>query len=456
MSLVKKILSSFKNIHFQSLLGNGVMAVFGLITSAILFRALSVEDIGLYFYLLIFYNLVDTIKAGFLTNAFITYYSGTTPERANEVAGSSWVLAIILSVGLIVLNVPAYFIAKNISDAGTALYLKYFSIFAISTLPTFMANLVVQGDKRFDRLFWLRLINQLLFMASIAILLITKKSSLVTILIAFTVTNFMASFIILLMGWTKIGSIRYATRKTLSEIFHFGKYSMGTSISTNLFRVTDTFFINFYLGAPALAMYNLGSRWMQVVEIPLLSFASSGTPALAAYYNSGQKDEMMHVMKKLVGMLSVGIFVIAILAIIFADPLITLVGGSKYIGSAAPNLFRIFISVAVLFPTDRFFAITLDVIKKPQINFYKILIMLAVNLIADFIGVSVFKSVYAVVATNIFPLLVAIIIAYFPLQKYYKFNFWNTYIIGYHEVIILVKHIYYSLFKKSEVLNADS
>jgi len=454
MSLVKKILAPFKNIHFQSLMGNGVMAMLGMITTAVLFRVLSIQDAGVYFFFMTLYNLVDTVKAGFLTNAFISFYAGAKQERVNEVAGSSWTLAILISIGLLIINIPAFFITPHIDDYATEIYIKYFSLFALSTLPFFMATLVVQGEKRFDRYFWCRLINQLLFMVSIAVLIIIKKSTVLSILTAFAVTNFIASIIIMLIGWTNIGTIKYTTKKTLTEIFHFGKFSVGTSISTNLFKVTDTFFINYYLGAPAIAIFNLGGRWMQVVEIPLLSFASSGMPTLSGYYNAGMKDEMMDVMKKMIGMLSIAIFVIAILAILFANPLILLIGGDKYLGSQAPNLFRIFISIAVLFPADRFFALTLDVIKKPKINFYKILIMLAVNLVADFIGVSVFKSVYAVALTNIFPIAVAIMITYYPLQKYYKFNFWEMYVVGYNELIILAKNIFNTLFSNTKTLNS--
>lgn len=454
MPFIKSVLSSLKNIHFQSLLGNGIMAIFGLIITALLFHELSVYDAGVYFFFMMLYNFIDTVKAGFLTNAFITFYAGTSRERGHEIAGSSWTLALIISVGLIILNIPTFFIASYVTDSGTALYLKYFSIVALSTLPTFMANLVVQGDKRFDRLFWLRLINQALYMAAIIMLMFMKKVSLTSILIAFTATNFIAGFIIMFFGWTMFTSIKHTTKNALVEIYHFGKYSVATSLSSNLFRVTDTFFINFYLGAPAVALYNLGSRWMPIVDIPLQSFASSSLPLLSEYYNNEQKDQLIHVMKKMIGMLSIGIFLLAILAIIFAEPLILLVGGKQYIGSQAANLFRMFISIAVLFPADRFAALTLDAIKKPKINFYKILIMLLVNLVADFIGVSIFKSVYAVVATNIFPVLAGIIISYIALQDYSRFSFWNIYVVGYDETKVFIKNLYKTLFgKKTSIEN---
>lgn len=38
--------SSFKNRHFLSLAGNGIMAVFGLLSNALLFRLLSEREMG--------------------------------------------------------------------------------------------------------------------------------------------------------------------------------------------------------------------------------------------------------------------------------------------------------------------------------------------------------------------------------------------------------------------------
>ncbi|MBB6498110.1 oligosaccharide flippase family protein [Pedobacter cryoconitis] len=453
MSFIKKILSSFKNIHFQSLLGNGVMAIFGMVTIAILYRALSVKDIGVYVFFMTILGLIDTLRSGFLTNSFIKFYSGTEKDRAQEVAGSAWGLALLITGGSILINIPTYIFSSYITNEGMILFLKYFSLISLATLPSFMANLVVQGDKRFDRLLWLRLINQFLFTGIVITLTVLKLSTLKTIILTYIFSNLIASLASMFLGWTMIGTITKFTKKTFLELFHFGKYSVGTSVSSNLFKVTDTFFINFFLGPAALAVYNLGGRLLQIIEIPLLSFAASGMPSLSGYYNRGQKQEMMYVMQKLVGMLSVAIFVIAVGSIIFAEPIILLIGGEKYLHTEAPNLFRIFMSMAILYPADRFFALTLDVIHKPKINFYKILVMLVVNLLGDYFGLMIFKSVYSIVFANILPILVAIIIAYVPLNKYSKFNFWHIYVVGYKEVILFVKQIYTTLTGKEKPVN---
>ena len=450
MSFIKKIFSSFKNIHFQSLLGNGVMAIFGMLTIAILYRALSVEDIGVYVFFMTILGLIDTLRSGFLTTSFIKFYAGTSESRANDVAGSAWWLALAITGGSILLNVLTFFLSSYISNEGMILFLKYFSLISLATLPSFMANLVVQGDKRFDRLLWMRLINQVLFTGTVIVLAFKNLSTLNAIIITYIASNAIASLVTIFLGWTRISSLKYFSKSTFMELFHFGKYSMGTSVSSNLFRVTDTFFINFFLGPAALAVYNLGGRLLQIVEIPLLSFAASGMPSLSSHYNNGQKEEMMMVMKKMVGMLSIVIIGIAVVSIIFAEPIIMLIGGGKYVDTAAPNIFRLFMSMAVMYPADRFFALGVDVIHKPKINFYKILVMLVVNLVGDYIAVTVFHSIYAIVIANIFPMLVSIIVGYIPLNKYFKFSFWNIYVVGYKEVILFIKQIYNTLMSKEK------
>ncbi len=448
MNLFRKALVTFNNIHFQSLLGNGVMAVFGVVILGLLYRALSIVDIGIYVFFMTILGLIDTVKSGLLTNSFLKFYSGTSPQRGKEVVGSAWTLALVISSLFLLINVITLLLSQHFPNlnVGIVLLLKYFSLITFATLPSFMANLVVQGDKRFDRLLWMRLINQILFAGGIVTLILLNKSTLVLIIYVYIGSNLISSIATLLLGWTKIYAIKYNTKATFLELFHFGKFSMGTSLSANLFKVTDIFFINFFLGPAALAMYNLSGRLIQFVEIPLLSFAASGMPSLASHYNHGEKDKMMYLMKKIVGMLTIGICFITIISLVFAQPIIGLIGGAKYYHSDAINLFRIFMSIAILFPADRFFALTLDVTNQPQVNFYKILMMLAVNLLADYFGILIFNSVFAIVIANIFPVVTAIIISYSYLNRYYKFNFWSMYKIGFNETLIFIKQLNFRFF----------
>lgn len=444
--ILKKITSIYKNVHFQSLFGNGLMAGIGMLSLAMLYRSLSIEAIGIYIFILTVNGVMETLRGGFLTITFIKFYSGTTGEKANQIAGSAWFLGIAVTVLAMVINIPAYFIADFFTDKGLILSLKFFSIIPIVSLPSFMANCVVQSLLRFDRLLILRVLSQGSFLVAIFVLILLDRVSLTSVLIVYASSNLLSSMCVLLLGWTKIGTLKYANKATILELFHFGKYAMGTNINLSLFGVTSTFIINFLIGPAALAMYNLAGKLLQVIEIPLLSFAATGMPILSTHYNNGKNEEMMYSLKKLIGMLTIALVPFVIISLIFAEPIIQLLGGKAYVDTEAPNLYRMFMLMALLSPIDRFFALALDVIHLPKINFYKILIMVAVFVAAVFIGIALYKSIYTVAIASLFPGLAAILVTYYPLNRFMKINIWDIYVVGYKEVMLFIKQFIRATF----------
>jgi O-antigen/teichoic acid export membrane protein len=437
--IIKKVVSIYKNVHFQSLFGNGLMAGIGMLSLALLYRSLSIEEIGVYIFILTVNGVMETLRGGFLTITFIKFYSGTTGKRARQIAGSAWFLGIAVAALAIVINIPAFFIADLFTDKGLILSLKYFSVIPIVSLPSFMANCVVQSYLRFDRLLILRILSQGSFLLAIFVLMLLKEVTLISVLIVYAGSNLLSSICVLLFGWTKIGTLKYANKETILELFHFGKYAMGTNINLSLFGVTSTFIINFLIGPAALAMYNLAGKLLQIIEIPLLSFAATGMPILSTHYNNGKYDDMIYSLKKLIGMLTIALIPFVIIALIFAEPIIQLLGGEAYIHTEAPNLFRMFMLMSLLYPIDRFFALAIDVIHLPKVNFYKILVMVAAFVVAVFIGISIYKSIYSIAIASLFPGIVAIVMTYYPLNKFKKISIVDIYVTGYKEVVLFLK-----------------
>lgn len=196
------------------------------------------------------------------------------------------------------------------------------------------------------------------------------------------------------------------------------------------------------LGPAPLAVYNLGQRLMEIVEIPLRSFVSTSIPSLSAAFNRNNKNEVICIMKKYTGMLTVALIPVCIVAFLFADTAIGLIGGGKYSNTNAANVFRIFMLFALLVPADRFFGLTLDVIHRPEINFIKVLIMLAGNIIADFAFIYIFGNIYGVALATAVPVLTGVIIGHWALSKYAPFKLTDVLITGYEEVGELIQKTY--------------
>lgn len=441
ISMLSNINHTLKNKHFLSLAGNGIMSLLGMATVALLYRALSFSGIGAWVFFQTTVLLVDTFRSGFLTTAFIKFYAGATPQRSREVAGSAWFVAMCITGILALLNIPASLLLPYISDPGLALFCQWFGIAYIVTLPTFMATCVLQGQQRFDKLLYIRFINQGSFILFVAIMMLLGGITLQAVVYAYLLSSLVTSICALVTGWSGIQSVSDRSRAAIRELYHFGKYSVGTTLSSNLFRASDTYIINFMLGAPALAVYNIGQRLMEIVEIPLRSFAATGMPELSAAYNSQQHSEVISVMKKYTGMLTIVLIPAFVVALLGADAAIALIGGGKYAGTGAANVLRLFMTFALLYPLDRFFALTIDVIHQPKINFIKVLFMLAANILADFAGIALFGNVYGVALATVVPVLIGVLVGNWALQRYYRFSFFSIFSTGYYEVKNLVTNL---------------
>ena len=124
---------------------------------------------------------------------------------------------------------------------------------------------------------------------------------------------------------------------------------------------------------------------------------------------------------------------------ILADVAIHIIGGEKYIESEAANIMRLYMTFALLYPLDRFFALTLDVIHQPKINFIKVLIMLAGSVVASVTAIYITGSVYGVAIAGVVPTLIGVAIGYWGLNRFEPFSILSIFTTGYAEAVGLVK-----------------
>jgi len=441
----QNLLSKVKDPNFLSLAGNGSMAVLGLVIMGTIYRTLSVTDNGSWLFFQSSLVFIDTFRTGFLMTPFVKFYSGSSHERKQEVIGSAWHVSSLITISFVIINIPALFLFNFMDSEGMVLLIKWFSINLIITLPSLIAMCIAQGELRFDKLLYLRIFGNGLFLILILILISLGKANLDTIVYANLLSSSIASLIALFAGWTHLSAYFKRTIACSKELYHFGKYTVGTSIGASMFKYTDTLIIHYFI-PNALAIYTLGNRLMEVVEIPLRSFAATALPKLSAAFNQNRKNDVIKIMQSHVGMLTIILIPVFIGSIIFADLAVSIIGGKQYIGTIAgeeaANVLRLFMGFALIYPADRFFAVTLDAIHQQKINFIKVLIMLAINILSDLGGVYVFGNVYGITIATICPILTGAIIGYWAIQKYQPFSILAVYKSGYTEL----KHLYQKRF----------
>jgi len=439
-------LSKLKNKHFLALVGNAIISVFSVATIWVLYRALEKTDVGIWFYFLTVTGLADALRNGLLTTATIKFYAGTDADRAKNVLGSVWYLAIMLTAILIGINAISLFWLQQVQATDAIIVIKWFGITILSSLPFNVTFWILVADEDYFKILWLRFINSGSMIVLIATMAIMKESSLERLLWINLGTNILTSFICIVGGHARLNTFFYKSKDTIKELFHFGKYSLATNISSNLLSSLNTFVINFTLGPSAVAIYNIPNRLMEIIEIPLRSFIGTGMSAMATAYNNNDMQQVTHITKKYAGMLTYVFIPVAIGTFFLADFAVSLLGGGKYVDTEAPNILRMFMFFAILYPIDRFNGVTLDIIHQPKINFYKVLVMLAANMSVAFLGFYFFKNLYGVAIATPFTLLAGLLFGYFHLKKHIQYSFSGILQTGYTELTFLTA----KLFKKNK------
>ncbi len=433
-------LSKLNNKHFLSLAGNGILAVFGVAQMSLLYHAMAKEVVGEWFFFLTLISLCDAVRNGFLNTATVKFYGGTEKERAAEVLGSVWFLATALTAIVLLLNAGAYIFIGKATSVELVLTVKWLGLTYLSSLPFSVIFWVLQADEKYGKILLLRLVNNGSTLLVFAVLMYLKQLTLENAVVYNFLTNCLTSIVGLIWKFDSLKNIAKRSNATVTEIYHFGKYSLATSLSSTLLRSVDAFIINFMLGPAVLAVYNLPVRLMEIVEIPLRSFVGTGMSSMAVAFNNKNMHHVTYILKKYAGMLTIVFIPLAVFASLFAGIAVELLGGAKYIGSEAANVYRLLMFTAILYPIDRFNGTTLDIIHKPKVNFYKVQVMLIVNIAADFIGISIFHNIYGIVFAVICTVFAGLIFGHIQLRKYVDYTIGGILSTGASELKMLLQN----------------
>jgi len=436
MRFLKKLI----NKHTLSLASNAIMPVMGMVTVGLLAHQLPKADFGNWILFLIAYTIANFSRSGFLQTSLIKFCSGQTKEKMSNVIGSTWVLALMMSAFIAFITFLAYLFYET--DPATEIMVNWFAIIFCCTVPSSVALWVLQAEQRFDRMFILQLVGQLTFLVSIIILTLTHQTHFQGVIYAYTISAAITSLFSLVTGWARLGAIRHKTWLCIKQLAHFGKYSFGTSISSYLLRGSDTYIIKFMFVDPSIVgVYYLPQRLMEVIEIPLRSFIATALPTMSAAVQRDDKKYAAYIMKKYAGILTILLVPVTVVVFISADLIIQILGGPQFVNSDAANVFRIFMSFAILLPVDRFLGVTLDILNKPHINMIKVVLMLIVNIIGDFIGIHFTHNLYGVAISSIFTFLAGIGYGYWMLKKHLDFKMADILILGFNETRLLAREL---------------
>lgn len=386
-----------------------MFAAMSMLLFLLLARTTSVELYGRWVIFMTANGLIDMVRVGLVGMGATRFISTSVGIEQNKTIGSAYYLNLFTTILLTVLLLPTYFILEPIiPDSYYLPVFLFYPLYAFFSLPHTQATTLNQGIMNFKVVMVIRGSTGLFNLVFIGIYILIADISLTGLIIMFCLSDLVVSAFVMVFKWDGLNHMNKIDFEKIKQLLHFGKYSTASSIGSTLLRSSDTFILSLSttMGAQSVAILAIPFKIVELIEVPLRSFAATALPKFSNRYQTERKlsrDFNNYLFYSLVFLLP-----IIIILPFTSEWILHLFGGDRYASviDTQKNIIYIITFYMLVLPFDRLIGVGLMAINRPDLNLYKLLIMLMFNISFDLIAVFVFESLEMVaIATVLFTLI---------------------------------------------------
>lgn len=413
---------------FFSLLEKGAALVFSFGTTLLLLRLLTKEDFAAWGVFIILTYFVEMGRSGLIQNALMRQLALSRDDRkaCASISTASFSLNFSFSIfSNLLLWLGASWIAQQYQVPQIAEFLPLY--FVVNFVMAFYAHcyFVQQANTEFRGVFWGAVFFRGLPFCWVLFCLLTKK----TVELPHLAWAMLAGVSLGCVAvWLFARPFLFFSKKIdfhqVAKLFSFGKYVLGTNLSTMFYKNIDKLTLGHLLGPAAFAVYDAAGKVTQLVEMPSFSVAAVAFPHSAERMAREGAAGVKRLYERSVAAILAIILPFLILVLLFAEPIIWLFAGEQYMASAdvlrLTAFFGLFLPFAVQFGT------VLDSTGRPATNFVFTLFTALLNLGLSYWFVARFGLFGAAFATLLGYALSFVLMQIF-LFKHFKINALNAF-----------------------------
>ncbi|WP_207427247.1 flippase [Pedobacter sp. SYSU D00535] len=423
---------------FFSFLQQFLVVLLGFGTFYILVRILDKNEFGAWSLFIAVTAFLEAARNGLVQNALVKFLASHQEEK-KDIITASFAITGVLTLICILLNFgfANYLSLLWKTPQLLPMFYWYNIIFVFSGLIT-QFQCIQQANFRFDGLFYTSIARQLILfgyvlssaifgfsISLIALVFVQIVSSLVGAIIAYFFTRQYFA-----LGWK-------VNFEWVSRLFHYGKYVLGTALSSILFNSIDQFMLGTYLSTAAAGTYNIAIRITNLVEIPTTSVSNIVFPQSARRVENEGLEAVKHLYEKSVAVILAILIPGLIFCFLFSGLIVDLVAGEKYEDTIP--LLRVTLIYCLFIPYGRQFGTLLDSIGKTKLTFSIVVLSALINIASNYVFIHQYGVMGAAYGT-LFANIIGFIIGQIILKRELNVEFLNT--------IIYAKDFYVEMFSK--------
>ncbi len=349
-----------------------------------LVRILTKDQFGTWTLFLSITSIIELTRNGLIQNALIKHLASANRLDKMKIVTASAVINVTFTLIVFLLLILLAHLAAELWGAPVLqeLFYLYGIVFLITCLQT-QFNCIEQANFSFKGVFAANLSRQLLFFLFIAFCFISNyHTSLITLFLALIVSSLFSTFISAIYAMSYLKYTKLIDWVWVKKLLDYGKYTVGTSISSLLSGNLDQMMLGAMLSPVAAGSFNIAVRITNLANIPTNAVSTIVFPQTAKRMETQGAEGIKYLYEKSVGTILALLMPALTFMYFFSDIVIHLIAGEKY-NDTLP-LLKVTLLYSILMPFGRQVGTIFDAIGKTKLNFVLVLITAALNIILNF------------------------------------------------------------------------
>lgn len=317
-------------------IGNLFSTGIALVSAMILSRYFNKEDYGTYKQVIYIYGTTQIVFTLGLPRCFSYFLPKLPIEQAkqtiNKISNIFYVTGLIFAA-LLFFSAPILatgFNNTNLTDA-----IRIYSPVAFFLLPTLGLEGILATYQKSEYIALYNTLTRVFMLICVVVPVIVFGGSYKMALWGFVISSFITYLLaIYLRNLPLKGVVHQPTTVHYRDIWNFSLPLMTASIWGALINSTDQFFISRYYGTEEFANFSNGAAQLPFVGMIMTATVTVLTPVFSREFHKGNFSEIVDLWQRSTIKAAKLLFPLLIFFIVFAQPLMIVMYGKQYAGSA--------------------------------------------------------------------------------------------------------------------------
>lgn len=363
--------------NLYSLLSQGAVFGFAFLIFLVLVRQLDAATFGTWVLYQTVMTFAEMARMGFIQNGLVKFLTDH-PEERRVIVGAAWLLNLVSGLLLWLLLWGLSHPLAEWWEAPLLIELAFaYGLVALTWGGFRFIEYLLVADRDFRMVFVGYMVNGSLYAGSVLALALTDRlETPVQVLFCQSGAALLAVGVLMLFR-SSLLRMKCPSQIWLVQLAQYGRYTMGSSLGSVLMQRLDVLMLGYFLGPASVALYNIGTKLTNYLEIPLRAVTLVIFPQLSQVFGEQGSEAFARFWERSVSQLLAMVLPPCVVLWLLASPAIELMAGPGY-AEAAPVL-QIFLLVALLKPWGRLAGVSLDAIGDPRANFRLVWLSLLLN-----------------------------------------------------------------------------